>query len=76
MTTQVKPGDRVAVPSIGIVGTVSGVDARCTDGAPCPCCGRGISVMPDGDPNVSYGVAPAQCLLITGPAMLTRGGSA
>jgi len=76
MSAQVKAGDRVAVPSVGIVGTVSSVDPRCVDGQPCPCCNRGVSVRPDGNPNVSYGVAPSQCLPIVGPAMLVRGGSA
>ncbi|WP_437310054.1 hypothetical protein [Sorangium sp. So ce388] len=72
-----RAGDRVVVPSQGIVGTVTRVDPRCAGGAPCPCCGRGVGVQPDGNPNVGYGVAPAECVLLApGPAVLTRGGAA
>jgi hypothetical protein len=76
MSAQVKIGDRVAVPSAGIVGTVISVDPRCVDGQPCPCCDRGVAVKPDGNPNASYGVAPAECLPIVGAAMVVRGGCA
>jgi hypothetical protein len=73
----VRAGDRVAVPSDGIVGTVLDVDVRCVGGAACPCCGRGVSVRPDGEPNASMGFAPGDCVpLAPGPAMLARGGAA
>jgi hypothetical protein len=74
---RLSPGDRVAVPSEGIVGHVSRIDPRCADGDPCPCCGRGVGVVPDGNPNVSYGVRPADCVPIgPAPAAVVRGGLA
>ncbi len=72
----VHQGDRVAILRLGIIGTVTTVDEVCANGAPCPCCGYGVGVMPDGDPDVRFGVAPAECLLVVGAAMVVRGGSA
>lgn len=58
-------GDRVMITSgfgRGVVGRVASIDERVRWPAPCPCCGMGVSVQPDGNISATYGVAPADLI--------------
>lgn len=70
-----KVGDRVAIPHMGLVGTVKSIDPRSTNLAPCPCCGLGVAV--EITPDEVIGVAPDQCVVVAhGALFIARGGIA
>lgn len=71
----IQGGTQVFIPRLNLVGTVSRSDPRAAGGEPCPCCQLGVSVMPLGDPDTRYGVAPAECVpMAPGPAIAGKGG--
>jgi hypothetical protein len=73
MSNPLVVGMKVAVPSLGLIGTVAKIDPRCVNGAPCPCCKRGVSVVQNGTAT-SHGVAPGDCIhVVPGALFLSPG---
>lgn len=68
-----KPGDRVLLFSTYLA-TIERIDARCTGGQPCPCCGFGVAVVLDVDPEEIYGVSPTDCAVVEQGSFLAPGG--